>query len=175
MKLDELMIPAVHVDLFYALIARNGGVLGAAAKDELTISKEAAIELFIRLGAGAGVKNEIGVRENEKMNVEEGVEEEEDGNQGVDVGMPEVLVEMWGQGEQNLIRAIMEFKKLPLKEVAERYGGKSAAANISNFLAKSDRELGAMRLSTMTRLAKALDCPLDWLTQLKEQDSENKK
>lgn len=168
MTIDELMIPAAHVDLFYALIARNGGIIGAAQKSELVLSKEAAIELFIRLGARGEIKNEsIGV-ENEKMNensilVDSVIENQED-----EYAIPKAILEKSRKEGQNLIRAIMEHKNLQLKEVALRYGGKSAAANLSNFLAKTDEELGAMRVSTMTRLAKAMNCPTEWLLQLKK-------
>ena len=167
MKIEDLLIPARHVDLFYALIARNGGVSGVVAKDELVMSKEAVVELFVRLGARGKVKNESGVGKNEKMNENNENEGQRNDNQGDGYAMPKALLEEWGKEGKNLIRAVMDHKDLQLKSVAEKYGGKSAAANLSNFLAKSDEELAAMRTSTMQRLATALDCPVEWLLQLK--------
>ena len=167
MKIEELLIPARHVDLFCALIARNGGVSGVVAKDELVLSKEAVVELFVRLGAKGETENELEAGENEKMNENSESGMKGDDNQADGYVMPKALLEEWGKEGKNLIRAVMDHKDLQLKSVAEKYGGKSAAANLSNFLAKSDEELAAMRTSTMQRLATALDCPVEWLLQLK--------
>ena len=57
----------------------------------------------------------------------------------------------------------MTWRNIPLKVAAERYGGKSAAANLANFLARSNDELATMRTSTVRRVAGALDCPPEWI------------
>jgi hypothetical protein len=84
-------------------------------------------------------------------------------NQIFNIQLPEAIIEEWSGKGENLVRAIMNFKNLTLKEVGERYGGKSGAANLANFMAKSNDELAAMRDSTLRRLAGALDCPEEWL------------
>ena len=50
-------------------------------------------------------------------------------------------------------------KNLSLKEVAERYGGNSASANLANYLARPDLELAVMRRSTALKIAQAMEVP----------------
>lgn len=167
MKVDDLLIPAQHVDLFFDLMASNGGFEGLGSKNELRISKETVIELFVRLGAVSKKENEEVVSENEKMKNAQRDESKGLENQLNESILPQAILDKWTSSGENLIRTILDHKDLQAKVVADRYGGKSAAANISNFLAKTDAELATMRVSTMERLAEALECPAEWILLLK--------
>lgn len=213
MNIEDLLIPARHIDIFYAVIAQNGGIKEMKYKQEVKVSQEAFVELVIRLGGAHADTEEAlskpvqGVHssENEK-NEHESVPEvpsfiknheinefispkneeptknesfdtllnespaqgslfelKEIDNQILDIGLPEVLIEDWRKSEKNLVRAIFDHKGTSLKTVAERYGGRSASANIANFMAKTDSELSRMRKSTATRLANALEVPVEWI------------
>lgn len=169
MNLEDLYYPAQLAELYLRTNSfQRAGFL--ENEDQLLIVPESyLVELFLAMGA-------VTEGSAQKMNKNESVEVQVSDvgsksivNQDINMGSPQVLLEEWRMSEENLIRCIMKFKNLGLKTVAERYGGKSAAANIANFLAKSDEELATMRSSTMRRLAEALGCPLEWLLLLKQE------
>ena len=83
-------------------------------------------------------------------------------NQLLSLGFPEESLELIETAGYNVIKAVMEYRKLSLKDVAEKYGGKSGAANIANFLARTDEELRNTRKSTLVKIATAMDVPAQW-------------
>jgi len=225
MNLEDLLIPVRYIDIFYAVIAQNGGVAEMSYKEEFKISREAFVELVQRLGEPpasqekksaaekkeknepvmpaqesqnelnelTGTKNEIHFNENESeltrltLKNEQSIKNESNPalinefteqhslfgdetteNQLLDIGLPQVVIEDWKNSDKNLIRAILDFKDMPLKDVADRYGGRSAAANLANFMAKPDADLGTMRKSTAERLAAALEVPAEWILAVKK-------
>lgn len=221
MNLEDLLIPVKHVDIFYAIIAQNGGLGEISRKEELVVSKEALVEIIMRLGGASGSTfqppsttskpqneftlekneahlphnnkdegssfsiNEFIKPQNEPIPINEKSEENESSKNEVQPQtalfelensdnqidhpiLPKSLVEDWRKNEKNLIRAIFDYQQFPLKEVADRYGGRSASANLANFMAKSDSDLKNMRKSTAQRLASALQVPLDWILVLKK-------
>ena len=89
-------------------------------------------------------------------------------NQENKISIPNVILEDWQLGDKNLIKAIFDYKNQPLKVVASRYGGNSAAANIANYLAKSDADLQSLRRSTAVRLAKAMQVPEEWILAVRK-------
>ena len=78
-------------------------------------------------------------------------------NEQIGAALGEVELEDRCAGEGNAIRWVMNHYRMSLKEIAIRYGGKSAASNIANYLSKSDCELMAVRNSTIRRIAEALE------------------
>jgi DNA-binding Xre family transcriptional regulator len=131
----------------------------------LAVREDLLVQLFIAAGAisyeNLGKMNDPIVKNEFDYEVDAFSAE----NQIVSHDLPQSILEVVKAGKENRLRAIMFAKGLSLKEVAERYGGKSAASNVANFLQKKDEDVRIMRQSTLQRLATALDCPIDWLLQ----------
>lgn len=80
--------------------------------------------------------------------------------------IPKEILEMMEKRKVNLLRAAMEYHGQSLKELAVRYGGNSAAANLANFLSKSNQDLKLMRPSTAARMAEVFDIPKEWFKEV---------
>lgn len=172
MNLEELYIPATISSLMNEVLVAKNGDNGHGGKDEIKVEERLLIELFLLAGA-------VSLSDLRKMNKNESVVSSGSqlrpfvsDNQGISMGLPEVIVQEWSGEGENLVRAIMNYKNRTLKEVAERYGGKSGAANLANFMAKSNEDLAGMRDSTLRRLAEALECPVDWLMVVREKSQD---
>ncbi|MEM6270274.1 MAG: hypothetical protein AAF998_12605 [Bacteroidota bacterium] len=164
LKIDDLFIPTRLVKVMHAVLNSPKAEIEEGQGSFFRIQESVLIELFLAAGA-------IQKPKNEKMNENELIVDGEiaevnktSDNQYFDTTMPQVLIEDRENPEGKLVRAIMEHGNLSLKVVAERYGGKSGAANVANFMAKTNRELATMRASTRRKLATALGCPEKWLT-----------
>lgn len=88
------------------------------------------------------------------------------GNQEISVVGIQVLVEKVSKSEGNVIRDLMEWKGISLKDMAETYGGKSAASNLANFLAKPNDQLDVIRTATKEKIALALGIDLNFFQAL---------
>lgn len=163
MNIEKLFIPAKYASLFSKVYIPESTVIDSSGLRVYSINESVLIELFMELGAKYdGKMNEVGSEgfKNESPSIFNvpGAE-----SQSFDGGIPQALVEDMEKNEINVLRAIMLYKNMTLKEVADAYGGKSAAANLANFLARSNEELGKMRRSTVTRIADALGVPPSWI------------
>lgn len=105
-----------------------------------------------------------------KMNPKNEILENEQGsvklvyeNQMFNPSLPKQILNVMAAENCNLLKAIMVFRGLSLKQVAQAYGGVSASANLSNFMARSNSELASMRPATARKIAAALGCPEAWL------------
>jgi hypothetical protein len=168
MNLDSLFIPARLAALMVEVKSFKKNELDGDVEGMILVPEGFLVRVFLEMGA-------VEASEIEKMNStkaknesprEVGVQYSE--NQDVDAVLPPSLVEIRRSDEGNMIRCILKYKGLTLKEVSERYGGKSGASNVANFLSKTDAELNQVRASTLARLAQALDCPLEWFDLLAE-------
>lgn len=168
MNLEELYIPAPISHLMSEALGAKRRDFEGSLKGEVKVEERLLVDLFLLAGAVLPSdllkmnKNELGDRSRAS-----GVAFVSD-NQSTDGVIPKVIVEEWQGNDENLVRVIMNYKNQTLKDVAERYGGKSGAANLANFMAKSNAELAAMRDSTLRKLADALECPVDWLFAVRE-------
>lgn len=171
MNLEQYWFPASAVQAVNALLEENGGLVGFSRKNEWTVSVDSLEKILAAMGCvrqGENEKmNELGVG---KMKLPK-VEANTSVNQEIGSSLPEALVEEWLRSGNNLLRATMDHLGLSLKELAEQYGGSSAAANLSNLFARSDEELQTTRSSTLHKIARAMDCPEDWFDILKHPEA----
>lgn len=163
MNLDQLFIPARLAELLSSAIQLKCRVNEVESESVYCIPESMLVAMFVEMGG----KYEGFVTKNEsvflKMNESDPSISLSFENQAIITTLPKELIELMADREGNRIRAIMSYRGTSLKEVADRYGGKSAAANIANFLSRTDEELTHMRDSTKVKLARALDCPVEWL------------
>lgn len=165
------MIPYGQVESIKRLLKNPVVVSG---EDGFFISRNEMLELLAELGCEwKADQGKMNVEDVQKMNPGKneviGV-----GNEGFSVHLPQQLLDHARSSDQNFIRCIFDYQNVSLKEVARKYGGRSAAANLSNLMAKPNHELVSMRSSTMERLAAALECPLEWISLIKHPEQMSK-
>lgn len=168
MKVEDLHIPITQIELISKILSRKEDFEREGEEGHYRLSESTIIEILQALGAvrlSVKDKNEL---PSSKMNDSEVVLGEGSVIQRDSTHLPKAIVELMQKEKVNLIKAIMIYKKMSLKEVAERYGGKSGAANMANFMAKSPEDLTSIRASTFHKIAHALDCPYSWLAQVKD-------
>lgn len=160
MKIDDLMLPARITNMFVNIINGEKSKNIDNLEYDYHVSETLLCKMFLEMGAVQHSKMKIQINKNEL--IEQPLQLQLFASPG-EVHLPRELVDVMKKDNVNLLRAIMTYKKLELKDVALKYGGKSAAANISNFLARTNEELMTARPKTLQRLALAFDCPDDWL------------
>jgi hypothetical protein len=168
MNLEDMYIPATASHLMSDVLKAKRSKREGVGENEIAINEQVLVELFLLAGAWPTAQIQK-MNKNESVNpgtVVMGVGVVD--NQSYSRALPQVIVQEVEIAGGNLVKAIMNFKNYSLKEVAERYGGKSGAANLANFMAKSNNELAAVRDSTLRKLADALECPVDWLMVVRE-------
>ncbi len=113
----------------------------------------------------SGLKGDFGQNAQKKMKDDENEfnKIQSSVNEDIESNLPKELLDIHKSSRENILRSIFEWKQLGLKEVASRYGGSSAQANLANFLSRSDKDLRTMRRSTAIRLCKAMEIPKDLL------------
>ncbi|MCB9230132.1 MAG: hypothetical protein H6581_00595 [Bacteroidia bacterium] len=172
MKIDNLFIPGHLSPLFSQLYEFKKEANEENGEISFFIPESWLVSVFQKMGAFSGEELSDSGLKNETHPEKCKTPPINTDNQSINTPIPEEILEIMRTQRVNVVRAIMILKNLSLKEVATAYGGSSGQANVSNFLARSDEELGAMRSSTVARLAKAMDFPpADLLRYLgKDQD-----
>lgn len=166
MNLESLCFP---FDLLEeASMLKNAEKIVSDQNEEVhfLVNEDLLVKLMLRLGAipkpshselrSKDVENEL------ELNSEGLVIE----NESFSVALDEALLEVNRNESGNAIRIMMVWKNISLKDLGIRYGGKSGASNLANFLSKSDAELQAVKPTTLLRIASALDCTIAQLNQL---------
>ena len=163
MNLEDLFIPAKYAALFSKVYDSKVTVDEYFGKFCRVVSEDDLVELFLSLGAlYHPVSNKNELNENgEEFVLNGGAFMSE--NQYDEGYMYKASIDLSSSEGINILKALFLTKNLSLKQVAEAYGGKSAAANLSNFFARSDEELSRMRKSTVIRIAEAMDCSPTWI------------
>lgn len=168
MNLDDLYFP---IDLVAVVAELKSCEVVSGSEFEgkgFVVSEGLLCKLLVLAGAKMNKEielNSVSIQKNEyllNIDVEEIVNEE------IGYVLPLALLEVSSNEEGNAIRCIMNWKAYSLKEIGDRYGGKSAASNLANFLSKTDFELMRTRKSTMAKIANSLDVALPLLQSLIE-------
>ena len=166
MNLESLYFPFDLAEELNALVLIEKVTNEANGEVHFLIPEELLVRIMLKAGAilpsrkgemnSEGVKNELA----------ESLLAKSVDNELVVGLLDEALLEVSAQNAGNSIRSIMVWKNLSLKEMGLRYGGKSGASNLANFLSKSDIELQVVKRTTLLRIAEALDFPIEQLEQL---------
>lgn len=163
MKLDSLRIPLHLAPLLGEVYSFKALKNNANGNVEYLVPESWLVKLIEAVSR----ENESGKKKNEQknekseLNLFSTVDSNE--NQLFNPYLPKEIVEIVKKENCGLVRAIMTFRGYSLKEVAARYGGASAAANLANIMARPNDSLAVMRPATLKRLAQALSCPVEWL------------
>lgn len=163
MKLKDLLVPAEYASLFGQLMeAKSVDNEGGSGRMYL-VSEEWAVSLFRALGAVHTGEFASKMNKDEENESSDDLSLESIKNQLFIYGLPKELIEEIVGGDTNVLRSFMDYQSRSLTEVANQYGGKSAAANLSNLLAKSNQELAGVRSATIKKFADAVGMPEDWI------------
>lgn len=163
MNLEDLFVPARLAGLMAESLAAKASKMADNESNSLLVSERVLVELFLAAGALPPSRIE---KMNPLLHLNESIQSlssKSIDNQNNNTEMVKAMVEYVLAGEGNRIRYLMQRKRIALSELAKRYGGKSAASNLANFLAKPDDEIVKMRAATLLRLAASLECPVEWL------------